>query len=155
MTKIFTSALVCTIALGAAGLIQAGERQRKLVSITEDQHGRLFASGHAGDVFNSQGRVETIFCRVTAGRDNYYQSMCFARDEKGRTLQCVNDEEEIPRFILGINGDSAIQFMASADKARCETVTITNGSYAAPKRQTIPEDQAEEIDTTGHFDEVQ
>jgi hypothetical protein len=67
----------------------------------------------------------------------------------------VNDEKSIPKLILGINGDSAIEFKTTADKARCEVLTVTNGSYTAPKRQTTPEDQAEEIDTTGQLDEVQ
>jgi hypothetical protein len=149
---LFPGILAATIALAATPSIEAGERQLKRVAIGEDEH-YWWASGNAGDVFNSQGTVETIWCRVRGG-ENYNDGVCFARDEKGRTLQCHSFEETTIRPMLSINGDSTIQFLVNKKEAWCAMVTITNGSYAAPKRQTTPEDAAP-FDTTGILDEVQ
>jgi hypothetical protein len=153
MTKLlFTCALACTVALAAHPNLEAGERQLKHVSIQEDDW-HFWASGNAGDVFNSQGDVETIWCKVTGV--NILIGMCFAKDEKGQTLQCHTFEETVIKPMLGMNGDSTIAFMVTKGEAWCSRVDVTNGSYAAPKRQTAPEDVAP-IDTTGgELDEVQ
>ncbi len=149
---LFTGALACTVALAAAPSIQAGERIRKQVSIDE-VNGFFRASGHAGDVFNSQGKLESIWCRLM-GVDDYNSAHCFARDEGGKTLQCVTENDAVIRAISTISGDSAIQFLIPIKGGRCANVTVTNGSFAAPKRQTTPEEAAETPDMTGSFDEV-
>ena len=136
MTKLLhAGAFVCAATL-IANPSRAGERIVKHVSISEDPEALSWASGNLGDVFNSTSTVESIGCEVRGS--NYVHGLCFARDQKGQTLQCHSMEETTIRAMFAINGDSTVTF--GVDRlGKCIAVNVINTSTAAPKRQTTPD----------------
>lgn len=133
--KLLTSAMLCSISFAAAPFVDAGAHEIQYVTIQTDDHFQ-WATGNAGDVFNSQDSTEMIFCQVRGY--NYVHGVCFAKTAKGDTLQCNTMEETAIRPMLAINGDSTIQFLVRKGGTLCEGVLVTNGSIAAPKRETSP-----------------
>ncbi len=147
MSKLlFTGALAVTAALAAHPAVQAGEHRIQRVALTENTTG-WFATGNVADVYNSQGNVEAISCWIRG--TNYVDGFCFARDEKGKTLQCATMEEPKLRAIAAIGSDSTVQFGILRGEGKCGVIVVTNGSYSGPKRHPTPESDASAIDITG------
>lgn len=152
MTKLFfTGALACTIALGAVGSIEAGRRERRQV-VVAGSDGFFWAEGNAGDVYNSPGKVEMIFCRANVFNNGVMLGTCFAMDEKGRSLSCFTDDERFVKHMLGVNGDSTILFEIL--DGECRKLAVTNGSLAAPKSHEPLVEALPFVDMTGQPDEV-
>lgn len=143
---LFTGVLAVTAALAAHPAVFAGEHQVRRVALTEDANW-WNASGNLADVHNSQSTVEAISCWIR-GTPNYNDGFCFARDEKGKTLQCATMDEAMLKAIAAISGDSTVSFSIRKDEGRCGGVIVTNGSYAAPKNHATPT-SAPAFDVTG------
>lgn len=147
MSKLlFTGALALTAALAAHPSVQAGEHRIQRVALTENASG-WFASGNVADVYNSEGNVEAISCWIRG--TNYVDGFCFARDEKGKTLQCATMEEPKLRAIAAIGSDSTVQFGILRGDGKCGVIVVTNGSYAGPKNHATPEAEGAALDITG------
>jgi hypothetical protein len=146
MSKLLILAALVTAAV-AAHPADAGEHHIQRVALRDVAWGRL-AKGNVADVFNSQGNVEAIECWVRADV-NGMDGFCYARDEKGRTLQCVVTDEPILRAVAAIGPDSTIEFGVAAREGRCGVITVTNGSYHGPKRPTTPDSDPSAVDLTG------
>ncbi len=148
MSKLlFTAALATTAALAAHPAVEAGEHRVRSVVVSEDPNW-FNASGNVADAFNSQNNVEAISCWIR-GTTNYNDGVCYARDEKGKTLQCATMDEALLKAIAAISNDSTVSFSIRKNEGKCGAIIVTNGSYTAPKNHTTPGADPSAIDVTG------
>jgi hypothetical protein len=120
------SALVLTIAgLSAAGSISTTE-----VSIFSwGTPATLVASGTVAGAHGSSDAVQRIYCMTTAvGSGSDHFGFCFAMDANNRRMLCTTYSARQLAVMQSIGPASAITFSAKSDGARCEQVTVMNGS---------------------------
>lgn len=148
MSKLlFTAALATTAALAAHPAVQAGEHRVRSVVVSEDADW-FNASGNLADAFNSQNNVEAISCWLR-GTTNYNDGFCFARDEKGKTLQCATMDDALLKAIASISNDSTVAFSIRKSEGKCGVIIVTNGSYTAPKNHLTPGADPAALDVSG------